>query len=288
MKYAFVHQHRNEHAVKKLCLVLEVARSGYYEWRKGKPSKRAIETAALESNIQRVFADSGQAYGSPRIHAQLNREGIPSSRGRVERLMRRLGLQSVRARRYKRTYRVRQSRPNSVKPNLLDRTFAASAPNTKWVSDITFIALKQGWLHLAVVMDLYSRAIVGWAMDTKPTQELASRALTMACQSRRPSEGLLLHSDQGVQYTSHAYETHAQSYGCVLSMSRKGNCYDNAAMESFFHSLKAELTRNNVFATLGSARQALFKYIELFYNRRRLHSTIGYVPPLEYEGNLAA
>lgn len=197
--------------------------------------------------------------------------------------MHKLGLQAVQAKSYKRTHQARQPYRDTIKSNVLGREFSANRPNRKWVCDITYIALRQGWLYLSIVMDLYSRAIVGWSMGCRPSKGLVSRALAMAFEMRRPKPGLVLHSDQGVQYSSRSYLQEAESYGFIVSMSRRGNCYDNAVAESFFHTLKAELVRNRVFSTASEAKQTLFKYIEIFYNRQRLHSTIGYQPPLEYE-----
>ena len=235
----------------------------------------------LVSAMHNIFAHTMQTYGSPRMHAELQVKGFEVSLGRVERLMRHHGIQAKQAKRSKRVYQQRQSQP--AQPNLLNRQFAAEQPNEKWVSDITFIETRQGWLYLAVVLDLYSRAIVGWSMSNKINGQLVLDALNMATAQRSPQRGVMVHSDQGSQYTAALYTDTLKELGMTCSMSRKGECHDNAVAESFFHSLKVELVYGQKFKTRNEARQAIFKYIELFYNRKRRHSYLNYQAPLEYE-----
>ena len=215
------------------------------------------------------------------MHVELLGQGQRISLGRVERLMRKNGIQAKQGKRYKRTYRHRQTQSSHA--NVLDRQFYANGPNEKWVSDITFVETRQGWLYLAIVLDLYSRAIVGWSMSNRITSDIVCDALQMAIQHRTPKGGTLVHSDQGGQYHSQAYQAHLKANDMICSMSRKGECHDNAVAESFFHTLKGELIRGTSFRTRAEAKQAIFKYIELFYNRRRRHSYIEYQAPLEYE-----
>ena len=283
MKYAFIETEKSNYSIVRLCDILSVGRSGFYAWRKRKPSRRSREKQRLLARIKDIYQESHRSYGSPRIHEQLLSEATIVGRHRVARYMQELGLHSQRAKRYKTVYEKRSEQQTRIHDNVLGRNFKATAPNTKWVSDFTFIRHKQGWMFLAIVLDLYSRAIVGWAMSDTPNQALVSDALEMAVQMRQPKSGLLLHSDQGAQYTSNAYLKQAKDYGFIVSMSRRGNCQDNAVAESFFHSIKIEWIRNHLYQNLGEAKHSLFKYIELFYNRKRLHSTIEYKAPFVYE-----
>jgi len=267
--------------ISKMSKVLKVGRSGYYAWRKRKPSARQQANQVLTEEIRRVHLKSRRTYGSPRIHAALVREGIVCGRNRVARLMRRAGLEGCRPkRRYPRTTR---RRPGTIPaPNLLKRNFNAQRPNQKWVTDITYIDTAEGWLYLAPVLDLYGRRIVGWSMTDHMESSLVEAALSMAFSQRRPQAGLLHHSDQGSQYTSCDYLSMLHEHDCQISMSRSGNCYDNAAMESFFSTLKTECTTAQ-FETRAQARRAIFEYIEVWYNRQRLHSSLGYLSPAEFE-----
>ena len=283
MKYAFIEDKKVYYSICRLCEVLKVSRSGYYSWKLRKPSLQLLRKQQLLSDIERIYVASHRSYGSPRIQAQLRSEHYTIGRTTVARYMQELKLQTQRAKRYKTVYAKRSEQVYRIPGNVLSRDFKAVGPNKKWVSDITFIRHQQGWMFLAVVIDLYSRAVVGWAMDSKSTQQLVSEALAMAVQSREPRPGLLLHSDQGSQYTSHAYLKQVKAYGMVLSMSRRGNCQDNAVAESFFHSLKIEWVRNRIYKKIEEAKQSIFKYIEMFYNRQRLHSTNGYKSPFVYE-----
>lgn len=281
MTYAFIEKHRSEYGVEKMCRVLEVARSGYYAWCKRPVSGRRQADGRLLEGIRRIHGQSRQAYGSPRITEQLRREGIRCGKKRVARLMKTDGLRAAAKRKFKATTNSRHGHP--IAPNLLNRNFTAEGPNQVWVADITYIPTHEGWLYLATIMDLYSRQIVGWAMDRMLTEELVTRALLQAIGRRNPPAGLLHHSDQGVQYASHGYQQLLKDHGFIPSMSRKGDCYDNACMESFFHTLKVELTHRLRYWTRNQARQSIFEYIEVFYNRIRLHSALGYLSPCEYE-----
>jgi putative transposase len=269
-----------------MCDVLGVSSSGFYDWRNRKISRRSQENQALMDQIRVIHSQVMETYGSPRMHAELLAQGQRVSLGRVERLMRENGIQAKQARRFKRTYQHREVQ--APEENILDRQFYALEPNKKWVSDITFIETVQGWLYLAIVLDLYSRAIVGWSMSSKIDGQLVLDALTMAINQRAPEEDLLAHSDQGSQYTAKVYRDELAAHGITCSMSRKGECHDNAVAESFFHSLKSELVYGARFKTRDEARHAIFKYIELFYNRKRLHSYLDYKAPLEYENMMAA
>ncbi len=286
MKYAFIREQRPHHSLVRLCSALEVSRSGYYDWLVRSPSPRARANARLVEEMQQIHSEVYRSYGSPRMHVELLHRGFTTSPGRVERLMRAHGIRAERANRHRRCRRHREVQP--AEPNHLDRQFHAGAPNQKWVSDITFIETRQGWLYLAVVLDLYSRAIVGWSMRHRLTADLVRDALTMAVQHRDRPRGTLVHSDQGSQYTAAVYREDLARYGMVSSMSRKGECHDNAVAESFFHTLKDELTGDEMFKTRDEARQAIFRYIELFYNRQRRHSYLGYQAPLAYETMNAA
>ena len=265
-----------------MCGVLGVSPAGYYAWRSRPESRRSAANRNLVDDIKRVHRDTRGRYGSPRIHIELKAQGRGVSRGRVERLMRHHGIRAIMARpRRVRTTDSRHDLP--IAPNLLDRNFIAIAPNRIWLADITYIETDQGWLYLAAVMDLYSRRIVGWAMRDHLRAELPMTALTMAISAQRPGAGLIHHSDRGVQYASADYRKAMQSASFKVSMSRKADCYDNAPMESFFHTLKTELVHHRQYATRAEATRDIFAYIEGFYNRTRRHSAIGYISPIEME-----
>lgn len=242
---------------------------------------RKREDARLIEEIRQEFRAHQGRYGSPRLHVELREQGRCISRKRVARLMREGGLCAKRKRR--RIVTTRRDASHPVAPNLLNRDFTATEPNKKWVSDITYIPTAQGWLYLAVILDLYSRIVVGWSMSGNCDEELVERALDMALARRRPTAGLLHHSDRGCQYTSRAYRLHLEQSGVLVSMSRKGNGWDNAAMESFFGTLKEECVGSSIYPSHEEARLALFTYLEVYYNRIRRHSTLGYVSPLTYE-----
>ena len=264
-----------------LCSALEVSESGYYAWKNREPSQHCREDAKLEALIQQIFLDYRQVYGSPRIHAVLQARGIACGRKRVVRLMQQLGLSAQPKRSRKPTTR---SDPHArFAPNHLARQFSAEEPNTKWVTDTKAIETAEGWLYLAVILDLYSRMVVGWAMAATEDSELVELALRMALVNRRPPAGLLHHSDRGSEFTSARYLARLSEAGIEVSMSRTGDCYDNAAMESFFATLTKECTGRVRFQTRQEARSATFEYLECFYNPVRLHSTLQYVSPVAFE-----
>jgi putative transposase len=264
-----------------MCEVLNVSRSGYYAWRERPPSAREMANQKLLQAIHKEYEKSDEIYGSPRITAALRQQDWTCGENRVARLMRLHGLQAKTARLFRATTRRNLAHP--VAPNLLRRNFTADRPDQIWLADITYIPTREGWLYLAAVLDLYSRRIVGWAMNHRMTQELTLAALGMALQQRRPDLTLLHHSDQGSQYTSGAYQQLLKGKEIEVSMNGVGTWYDNAPMESFFGSLKAERVHHVTYHTRREARQDLFRYIESFYNRRRLHSSIGYRSPVAFE-----
>jgi len=282
MRFRVIEDRRADYPVRLLCDVLGVSPAGYYAWRSRPESRRSAANRDLVDDIRRVHRDTRGRYGSPRIHVELKAQGRGASRGRIERLMRRHGIRAIMPRpRRVRTTDSRHDLP--IAPNLLDRNFIATAANQIWLADITYIETDQGWLYLAAVMDLYSRRIVGWAMADHLRADLPLAALRMAISAQRPSAGLIHHSDRGVQYASTDYRKLMQSAGLRASMSRKGDCYDNAPMESFFHTLKTELVHHWHYATRAEATRDIFAYIEGFYNRTRRHSAIGYISPIEME-----
>jgi putative transposase len=282
MRFRFIEDRRVDYPVTILCDVLEVSPAGYYAWRSRPESERSAANRGLVDDIKRVHHDASGRYGSPRIHAELRAQGRGASRGRIERLMRHHGIRAIMARpRRVRTTDSRHDLP--IAPNLLGRDFFAAAPNRIWLADITYVETDQGWLYLATVLDLYSRRIVGWAMEDHFRADLPLAALKMAISAQRPGAGLIHHSDRGVQYASADYRKMMQSAGFRASMSRKADCYDNAPMESFFHTLKTELVHHRQYATRAEAKRDIFAYIEGFYNRTRRHSAIGYISPIEME-----
>jgi transposase InsO family protein len=264
-----------------MCDVLSVSRSGYYAWLKKPVSKRQLANAKLLEKIRTVHHNSGESYGSPRVYQALKKQGEPCSENRVARLMREDGLRAKTKRRFKATTDSKHNLP--VAPNLLNRDFSPEEPNQVYAGDITYIWTTEGWLYLAVVIDLFSRSVVGWAMDKRMTRQLVMDALTMAVLRRRPPSGVIFHSDRGSQYASADFQSLLAKHGMRCSMSRKGDCWDNAPVESFFGSLKQELVFHQRYPTRFHARQSIFEYIERFYNRRRLHSTLGYKSPGDYE-----
>lgn len=266
-----------------LCETLGVTRSGYYAWLGRNPSKRAQENVTILGEIRGVYAESRKAYGSPRIHAELKRRGFPWGRHRVARLMKNAGIQALRQNYYKRHTLALTSHGRFETPNLVNQNFKVKKPNRIWASDITQFRIGSGWLYLAVVMDLYSRRIIGWSMKTTLREELAMDALDMAVQARGEETPQIHHSDRGSQYTSRGFLDKLKGYQINSSMNQRGSCYDNAVVESFFKTLKAELVRAVRFDRLDDTRMKLFEFIEVFYNRKRLHSSLGYKSPVEYE-----
>ena len=287
MIFRFMHNHQAEFPVSIMCSVFQVSRSGYYAWSKRPESRRSRENRELAQEISEIHRESNGIYGSPKVHGELRRRGKRHGRNRVARLMRKDGLYAKTKRKFRVTTDSNHSQP--VAPNLLNREFNPARPNQAWVSDITYIWTAEGWLYLAVVMDLYSRAIVGWSMAERMTRHLVTDALMLAAKRRNPPRGLLHHSDRGSQYASDDFQELLLKYGMICSMSRTGNCWDNAPAESFFSILKRELVFHNRYHSRAQARQSIFDYIERFYNRRRIHSSLGYLTPSEFEElNLAA
>jgi putative transposase len=281
-RFAFVAAERANHAVAMLCRVVGASVSGFYAWLRAIPAvrTRAEAEAELRGHVGRIFAARRRAYGSRRVHAELRREGRRHSRRRVERLMREMGLQARRGRR--RPPRTTDSRHDlPVAPNLLDRHFVADRPDTVWLADISYLPTDEGWVDLAAIEDLATREVVGWSMADHLRAGLCVDALVMALQRRRPGPGLVHHSDRGVQYAAEPYRQVLGRHGIKQSMSRRGNCLDNAPMESFFASLKKEHVHHTRFRTREEAKAAVFEYIEIFYNRQRLHSALGYRTPAE-------
>jgi putative transposase len=281
VRYAFIAAHAGEFAVRRMCQVLKVSSSGYYDWLKRRPSQRQQANEQLLAAIRREHQASRQTYGSPRIHAVLSQQGMRVGRKRIARLMRAHGVVGQGPRRKR--PRTTQRAPGALAaPNLLAQDFTTSRPDEKWLGDITFIETWEGWLYLALVMDLFSRAIVGWAMADHMRAELVEQALLMAFGRRLPEGELLHHSDQGSQYTSTLIQTVLAAHPIQVSMSGVGNCYDNAPMESFIGKLKSECA-TAPFTTRAVARQVIFEYIEVWYNRQRLHSSLGYLSPVAFE-----
>lgn len=269
-----------------MCRVFEVSRSGYYEWRTRPSSQRVRDDQALKASIREHHEKSRSTYGTRRIQKQLAEDGETVSRRRIGRLMGEEGLKCKMRRKFKATTNSKHNKPLAA--NLLNRNFTASEPDQAYVGDITYIPTREGWLYLAVFIDLCSRAVVGWSMDSRMPTALVNDALTMAIFKRRPAAGLLVHSDRGSQYASDSFQGLLKQHEFKCSMSRKGNCWDNAPSESFFHTLKTELVYHEDFKTREEARQAIFEYIEVFYNRVRLHSSNDYMSPADYESRLRA
>jgi putative transposase len=281
MKYRFIDRHRATHRVEKMARLLGVSRSGYYAWKGRIESARHRQEQALVERIREIQKRVKDRYGSPRIARELAREGIRVGHNRVARLMAAHGLGAKPRKKHRVT--TDSKHDLAVAENLLARQFEVSRANEAWVSDISYLPTGEGWLYLAVVIDLYARKVVGWALGTSLAATLVIRAFLMACLNRRPPKGLLFHSDRGVQYASRAFREKLADWGMRQSMSRKGDPWDNAPAEAFFKSLKAELIGSHIYRTRAEAKTAVFEYIECFYNRVRLHSSLDYRPPAEYE-----
>lgn len=282
MRFEFIEVEKAHYPVRMLCRVLSVARSGYYAWQRRPESQHAREDKALAVKLKVFYQVNREVYGSPRMHLEMNAQGFEVGRNRIARLMREHGLVATRPKRFKKTTDSSHSQP--VAENLLDRKFDVPGPNRAWVTDITYIWTWEGWLYLAVVIDLFSRRVVGWSMAEHMRLELVLNALRMALGERLTDGGLLVHhSDRGSQYASETYRDTLAQQGIVCSMSRKGNCWDNAVAESFFATLKKELIDRDSWPTRRIAKSAIHEYITLFYNARRRHSYLGFVSPMEYE-----
>lgn len=281
MKYTFIKSHRNAYPITLLCKVMGVSRRGFYNWLDRPLSKRAEDNQRLTKAIFLIFTQNRCVYGAPRIHRALLAQGHQCSLNRVARLMRQANIVPKTVRKF----RVTTDSRKSIKPakNHLNRQFSPPSKNQAWAADVTYIPTREGWLFLAVVLDLHSRRVVGWSMAKRLDSKLSQKALQSALQQRQTSEGLLIHSDRGKEYYAHNYQAILKSHGMICSMSRKGDCYDNAVVESFFHSLKVELVHHNDYFTRDEARGSLFDYIELFYNRQRLHSHLDYLSPVQFE-----
>jgi transposase InsO family protein len=280
-RYQFIAHHASQYPVAVLCRVLGVSRSGYYAWRTRPDSRRRQADCQLEAQIRQVHVASRRTYGRPRIHAELRGQGVGCSEKRVARVMRRAGIRACRPPRRRTTTASRHALP--VAANRINREFTAPAANTKWAADITYIETRAGWLYLAVVLDLFSRRVVGWAMQPTLERGLVLNALEMALSQRQRTTTLVHHSDRGSQYASGDYQARRAAAGIRCSMRRRGDCFDNAPVESFFSTLKRALVYQQPFATRQDARRAIFAYVEVFYNRQRRHSALGYRSPLEFE-----
>jgi putative transposase len=280
VKYAFIDQHRDSYPLHVLCEALQVSDSGFAAWQRSEGPTKWLSDSALLKRIREIHAQTKAAYGSPRIYRELKERGIAVGKARVERLMRENQVRGRHKRRFKATTDSKHSLP--VAPNRLDQNFATERPDQVWTADITYLATGEGWLYLAVVLDLYTRQIVGWAMRERMTKDLVIDALRMAWFRRRPQPGLIHHSDRGSQYCSHDFQDQLAEYGMLASMSRKGNCWDNAPSESFFNSLKNERVHGSRYETRDEARADVFEYIEVFYNRSRRHSALGGVSPVSF------
>jgi transposase InsO family protein len=286
MRYRFIEVEKASYPIALMCRILQVSRGGYYAWRTRPESARSRSDRKLLVAIRAAHKASRRTYGSPRMQRELLAQGHSVGRHRVARLMRLDGLRGRRRRRFRTTTQSNHAHP--VAANQLERQFAVETPNQAWVTDITYVWTLQGWLYLCVILDLYSRRVVGWAMGQRINQALTLRALKMALAGRAPKPGLVHHSDRGSQYAAKIYRRLLKARGIECSMSRKGDCWDNAVAESFFATLKVELVYETLFITRAQARQQIFEYIEVFYNRVRRHSYLGYVSPVDYEGDNAS
>ncbi len=282
MKFAFIAKHRGIWPVGWLCGALGVSRAGFYAWLMRPPSRRSRSDEELSAKVRASFLASDRTYGARRVWPDMIAEGITCGLHRIERLMRLQGLRA-RPRRRRLPPDLGERQAAAVAPNVLDRAFTAAAPNRKWIADFTYIWTAEGWLYVAAVLDLFSRRVLGWSMSARMTAQLVTDALTMAIWRRGKPDALLHHSDQGSQYTSEQFQRLLADNGVMCSMSRSGNVWDNAAMESFFSSLKTERTARKAYRTRDQAKADVFDYIERFYNPKRRHSTLGYLSPMEFE-----
>jgi putative transposase len=284
VKYAWIGEHRDQYKVARMCRQLEVSRTGYCQWKSRTPSDRSIANQVLDAQVAAIHAGSKRSYGRPRIVQGLRDEGVQVSQERVRNSLKRQGLRPV----YKKPYRVTtdSNHDKPIAPNVLERRFDGWQVNQAWVADITYVATAEGWLYLACVMDLASRRIVGWSMNERITAELVCQALQSAYWRRKPSQGLILHSDRGSQYASRQHRQLLKDYAMIQSMSRKANCWDNAVIESFFKTLKVERIHQLRYPTRALAKLDIVNWIEDFYNQTRMHSSLGYKTPVDIESNL--
>ncbi len=281
MRFQLIDVAKEEFPVQRLCKVLGVSQSGYFAWRRRPASSRQREDLVLLAHIRSAFALSNETYGSPRMTRELQESGLRVGRRRTARLMRENGLKARQKRRFKRT--TESHHPLPIAPNLLDQDFSAERPNEKWNADISYVWTGEGWLYLAVVLDLFARRVVGWAASDRLHKELPLEALRKALAIRQPSAGLIHHSDRGSQYCSVAYQAVLKEHGILVSMSGKGNCFDNAVVETFFKTLKSEMVWRTAFQTRAEARDAIARYIDGFYNPVRRHSTLDFISPAQFE-----
>ena len=281
MKYAFIKRYRAQFPILRLCQTLQVSRSGFYDWLDRPESQKASRHRDLLSKIKRIHAQNNQNYGAVKCWKALKTEGFTCGRDQVARIRRQHNIYSKRRRRFVITTKSKAG--HAAAPNILNREFKAASPNKAWVGDVTFIPTRKGWLYLSVLLDLYSRKVVGWSMGNRNNSTLVKDCLEMAIEHRRPPQGLVHHTDRGSTYTAEQYRSVLTDNGMISSMSRKGNCWDNAVSESFFANLKNELTYWEVYQNRDQARADIFRYIEIFYNRQRLHQTLNYVSPAEIE-----
>ena len=281
MKFQFIADHRETFKVGRMCALFKVSPSGFYAWLTRPESRRSRENRSLEDRVRVLHAASHGIYGAPKIHRDLIDQGVRCGKNRVARIMRAAGIRSRTRKRFKATTNSRHNLP--VAPNRLNQAFTADTPDRTWVGDITYIHTREGWLYLAVLIDLFNRKVVGWSASSRLTRQLAIDALQMALDHRRPAPGLMHHSDQGSQYASGDYQKLLSKHKMTCSMSRKGNCWDNAVAESFFHLLKTEWVNHHRYVSRSEAISSLFYYIEIFYNRKRRHSVLDYTTPQEYE-----
>lgn len=281
MKYAFIKDNNNFFSIDALCDVLDVSRSGYYDWLYRPVSNREQSNNQLLGQIIDIHASSRNIYGYRKIYYQLLKNGVDCSENRVFRLMNKNNIFSKVKKKFKATTNSKHNLPISA--NILNREFTVASPNTHWVGDISYIWTDEGWLYLATVIDLYSRAVIGWSLQKHMTTKLIEDALLKAIWNRKPKSGLIFHSDRGSQYASRDFKKILRNYQIVSSMSRKGNCWDNAVAESFFRTIKTELIYHCRYKTRKEAKKDIFEYIEVFYNRKRIHSSIGYISPMEFE-----
>lgn len=280
-RFKFIDENRQIYPIQVMCKVLEVSRSAYYSWCNRLPSARQVEAQILADQISEIHDMSRRTYGSPRIHAELTGRGVSVSPNRVARIMRKIKIKAKTKGRFKTTTDSKHNLP--VAPNLLNQNFKADQPDRIWCADLTYLRTMEGWVYLAVIIDLFSRRIVGWSMRDNMRKGLVLEALEMALKARNPGSETIHHSDRGSQYCSDAYRRRLDAHGIRASMSRKGNCYDNAVVESFFHTLKTEHVYFQTFFTKEQARQSVFEFIEVFYNRIRIHSGLDFKSPVRYE-----
>lgn len=281
MKYRFIFESRSGFRLGKMCKVLEVSRSGYHKYLRSQMSQRRLENMLIAEEIKRIYKKKHGRYGSPRIHEEIRKSGKRINKKRIARLMRINKIRAITKRKYKATTNSAHDKP--VAENLLNQKFMATELNKIWVSDITYIWTKEGWLYLAVILDLFSRRIIGWSMSESISANLIVAAIRQALLNRTPVEDMIFHSDRGSQYASDQVKSLLRQNKITQSMSRKGNCYDNAVAESFFHTLKVELVYTKTYATRVEAENDIFEYIEIFYNRQRKHSAIKYFSPVDFE-----